>query len=96
MAKYKAKASYKELNNTKNFHAFGSASKHLWLMEGLEVEIKSVPKDLNDSNNFNFLLSASSHLKLIAGEEIEWNGKIPKKLADNLIEIKNTSKGGKE
>ena len=63
MAKYKAKASYKELN---------------------------------DSNNINSLLSASSHLKLIAGEEIEWNGKIPKKLADNLIEIKNTSKGGKE
>ena len=48
MAKYKAKASYKELNNTKNFHAFGSASKHLWLMEGLEVEIKSVPKDLKE------------------------------------------------
>ena len=48
MAKYKAKASYKELNDTKNFHAFGSASKHLWLMEGLEVEIKSVPKDLKE------------------------------------------------
>ena len=63
MAKYKAKASYKELN---------------------------------DSNNFNSLLSASSHLKLIADDEIEWKGKIPKKLADNLIEIKNTSKGGKE
>ena len=48
MAKYKAKASYKELNNTKNFHAFGSASKHLWLMAGLGVEIKSVPKDLKE------------------------------------------------
>ena len=48
MAKYKAKASYKELNNTKNFHAFGSASKHLWLMEGLEVEIKIVPKKLKE------------------------------------------------
>ena len=48
MAKYKAKASYKELDDTKNFNAFGSASKHLWLMEGLEVEIKSVPKDLKE------------------------------------------------
>ena len=48
MAKYKAKASYKELNNTKNFHAFGSASKHLWLMEGLEVEIKNVPNKLKE------------------------------------------------
>ena len=63
MAKYKAKASYKELN---------------------------------DSNNFNSLLSASSHLKLIADDEIEWKGKIPKKLAEHLTEIKATSKGGKK
>ena len=46
--KYKAKASYTGLDDTKNFNAFGSASKHLWLMEGLEVEIKIVPKDLKE------------------------------------------------
>ena len=46
--KYKAKESYKGLDNTKNFNAFGSASKHLWLMEGLEVEIKSVPDGLKE------------------------------------------------
>ena len=46
--KYKAKESYKGLDNTKNFNAFGSASKHLWLMEGLEVEIKSVPSSLKE------------------------------------------------
>mgnify|MGYP003677729421 CR=1 FL=1 len=48
MAKYKAKASYKELDDTKNFNAFGSASKHLWLVEGLEVEIKNVPNKLKE------------------------------------------------
>ena len=48
MAKYKAKASYKDLDDTKNYNAFGSASKHLWLMEGLEVEIKSVPDGLKE------------------------------------------------
>ena len=48
MAKYKAKGSYKDLDDTKNYNAFGSASKHLWLMEGLEVEIKSVPDGLKE------------------------------------------------
>ena len=48
MAKYKAKASYKDLDDTKNYNAFGSASKHLWLKSGLEVEIKTVPKDLKE------------------------------------------------
>ncbi len=62
MAKYKAKASYKDLDDTKNYNAFGSASKHLWLMEGLEVEVKIVPNELKE----------------------------------HLIEIKNTSKGGKK
>ena len=46
--KYKAKASYKGLDDTKNFNAFGSASKHLWLRAGLEVEIKNVPKKLKE------------------------------------------------
>ena len=46
--KYKAKASYAGLDDTKNFNAFGSASKHLWLMAGLEVEIKIVPKKLKE------------------------------------------------
>ena len=36
--KYKAKASYKELDDTKN----------LWLLEGLEVEIKVVPDGLKE------------------------------------------------
>ena len=48
MAKYKAKTSYKDLDDTKNFNAFGSASKHLWLKAGLEVEIKIVPKKLKE------------------------------------------------
>ena len=48
MAKYKAKASYKDLDDTKNFHAFDSASKHLLLKAGIEVEIKSVPEDLKE------------------------------------------------
>ena len=46
--KYKAKASYAGLDDTKNFNAFSSASKHLWLMAGLEVEIKIVPKELKE------------------------------------------------
>ena len=49
MAKYKAKASYKDLDDTKNFHAFDSASKHLLLKAGLEVEWnKPIPKDLKE------------------------------------------------
>ena len=46
--KYKAKASYLELDDTKNFNSFGSSSKHLWLLEGLEVEIKIVPNGLKE------------------------------------------------
>jgi|TARA_R100000458_G_C8134844_1_gene148391 hypothetical protein len=46
--KYKAKASYKGLDDTENFNAHGSASKHLWLLEGLEVEIKNVPKNIKE------------------------------------------------
>ena len=46
--KYKAKASYLELDDTKNFNSFGSSSKHLWLLEGLEIEIKVVPDALKE------------------------------------------------
>ena len=46
MAKYKAKASYKDLDDTKNYNAFGSGSKHLWLKAGLSIEAKNVPKSL--------------------------------------------------
>ena len=48
MAKYKAKSSYHELDDTKNYNAFGSASKHLWLKEGLVIDIKDVPKTLKE------------------------------------------------
>ena len=48
MAKYKAKASYKELDDTKNYNDFGSGSKHLWLKAGLEIEAKDVPKSLKE------------------------------------------------
>tara|TARA_R110002012_G_scaffold92852_3_gene225342 strand:- start:903 stop:1088 length:186 start_codon:yes stop_codon:yes gene_type:complete len=45
--KYKAKASYKELDDTKNFSSLKSASTHLLLIAGLEVEWKgNIPKDL--------------------------------------------------
>ena len=48
MAKYKAKVSYMGLDDTKNYNAFGSASKHLWLKEGLVIDIKDVPKTLKE------------------------------------------------
>ena len=41
--KYKAKPEYSKLSNADNFLALGSASTHLWLEAGLEVEI---PKSL--------------------------------------------------
>ena len=46
--KVKAKAPYKELDDTKNYNAFGSGSKHLWLKAGLEIEAKDVPKSLKE------------------------------------------------
>ena len=46
--KVKAKASYKELDDTKNYNAYGSASKHLRLKEGLEIDVKEVPKSLKE------------------------------------------------
>ena len=49
MAKYKAKASYKELDDTKNFKSLKSCSTHLRLKAGLVVEWKNeIPKDLNE------------------------------------------------
>ena len=48
MAKYKAKVSYMGLDDTENYNAFGSASKHLWLKEGLVIDIKDVPKTLKE------------------------------------------------
>tara|TARA_R100000664_G_C2756332_1_gene144210 strand:+ start:1102 stop:1323 length:222 start_codon:yes stop_codon:yes gene_type:complete len=45
--KYKAKPSYATLDNTENFISLNSASTHLLLLEGLEVEFKGkVSKDL--------------------------------------------------
>ena len=61
-----------------------------------KYKAKASYKDLDDTKNFNSLLSASTHLKLIADEEVEWKGKIPKNLADHLLEIKNVTKGGKK
>ena len=49
MAKYKAKASYKELDDTKNFKSLLSCSTHLKLKAGLVVEWKNeIPKDLKE------------------------------------------------
>tara|TARA_R100001594_G_C3964346_1_gene246161 strand:+ start:81 stop:275 length:195 start_codon:yes stop_codon:yes gene_type:complete len=49
MAKYKAKASYKDLDDTQNFNSLLSASTHLKLKAGLEVEWnKPIPKDLKE------------------------------------------------
>jgi hypothetical protein len=47
--KYKAKASYLELDDTKNFNSLLSASTHLKLKAGLEIEWNNdVPKDLKE------------------------------------------------
>ena len=49
MAKYKAKATYKDLDDTKNFKSLLSCSTHLRLKAGLVVEYKSeIPKDLKE------------------------------------------------
>ena len=49
MAKYKAKASYKELDDTKNSKSLKSCSTHLKLKAGLVVECKNeIPKDLKE------------------------------------------------
>lgn len=51
MAKYKAKESYLKLTNEENFIAYQSASTHLKLINGLKVEIKSVPKKIEKHLN---------------------------------------------
>jgi|TARA_Y100000310_G_scaffold127201_1_gene126245 hypothetical protein len=52
MSKYKAKKTYGELPNEKNFLALGSASTHLKLVAGESVEISDqllpLSKDLED------------------------------------------------
>jgi|TARA_R110002012_G_scaffold284354_1_gene475102 hypothetical protein len=47
--KYKAKPSYLALDDTKNFNSLLSASSHLLLKAGLEIEWnKDIPKDLKE------------------------------------------------
>ena len=47
MAKYKARVSYMGLDDTKNFNSLLSASTHLKLTAGLEIEWNNeIPKDL--------------------------------------------------
>lgn len=48
----KAKSGYKNLSDTENFLALGSASKHTWLLRGLEVTITDaikLPKKIQDN-----------------------------------------------
>ena len=44
--KYKAKESYKKLDDSKNFNAFSSSAKHQRLMAGDAIKITDVPKEL--------------------------------------------------
>ncbi len=45
--RYKAKKSYKDLENSENFLSLGSASKHLWLLDDKEIEFNGkVPEKL--------------------------------------------------
>tara|TARA_R100000951_G_C2586328_1_gene163555 strand:+ start:435 stop:620 length:186 start_codon:yes stop_codon:yes gene_type:complete len=47
--KYKAKPSYLALDDTKNFNSLLSASSHLLLKAGLEIEWnKDIPKNLKE------------------------------------------------
>ena len=49
MAKYKAKSSYNDLDDTKNFKSLKSTSTHLRLKAGRVVEWNNdVPKDLKE------------------------------------------------
>ena len=48
MAKYKAKVTYLGLDDSENFNSLASASTHLLLKAGLEVEWnKDIPTNLN-------------------------------------------------
>tara|TARA_A100001201_G_scaffold143754_1_gene147220 strand:+ start:330 stop:509 length:180 start_codon:yes stop_codon:yes gene_type:complete len=45
--KIKAKESYKSLDASQNFLSLGSASKHLWLLAGKEIEYNGkLPKEM--------------------------------------------------
>ena len=45
--KYKAKSSYKDLSDSENFLSLGMASKHIWLIEGMEITTNTaLPKEL--------------------------------------------------
>ena len=46
MAEYIAKPSYRKLSDEENYCAYGSASSHLILMDGLGIDGKNVPKKL--------------------------------------------------
>ena len=47
--KYKAKATYKDLEDSQNFKSLLSCSTHLKLKAGLEIEWKgNIPKDLKE------------------------------------------------
>ena len=46
MAKYKAKPSYKKLSDEENYCAYGSASSHIFLMDGKSIEKDNVPESL--------------------------------------------------
>lgn len=42
----KAKKSYQDLDNSENYHAFGSPSKHYRLLNGEIIEINAIPDGL--------------------------------------------------
>jgi len=47
--KYKAKPSYSKLDDTQNFISLLSASRHIWLLAGKEIEWNNdIPKDLKE------------------------------------------------
>ena len=48
MKKYKAKKSYSNLSGQENLLSIGMASKHIWLLEGLEVTLNNLPEGLED------------------------------------------------
>tara|TARA_R110002020_G_scaffold55609_2_gene154147 strand:- start:753 stop:935 length:183 start_codon:yes stop_codon:yes gene_type:complete len=60
----------------------------------LEYKAKASYASLDDTKNFNFYGSASKHLWLLAGLKIKIKN-VPKDIKEHLIEVKNTTKGGK-
>tara|TARA_Y100001973_G_C5183990_1_gene326674 strand:- start:477 stop:650 length:174 start_codon:yes stop_codon:yes gene_type:complete len=55
----------------------------------MKYKAKDGYANLKDSENFLSMKSASRHIMLCRGKEIEWEGKLPKKLKDSLIEQKD-------